>query len=214
MKGIVYAMGGVFYDLLDSYFERTRYSEIRKKLLSHLKGAILDAGCGTGKNFSYYHPEASVLAVDQADRMLAVARARAKQNITVKKMGLTALQEKDGSFDIVIATFVLCTMPQELEKQALEELIRVTKPGGKLFFLEYTYARDPVRRAMMKVTSFLPKMLYGMRFNSTLPLVGREMALEIERNEFVHDDVVRLIVARKRGERDAKGSKKNGPGEI
>ncbi len=200
MAGLVYLISGKIYDFLDEHSERTRYKEIRKKILKNLKGKILDAGCGTGRNFPYYKKSAYVLAVDNSEAMLRVARKRAENSskIEIRQMDLTHLELSDNCMDNVVTTFVLCTMPKKLEKLALSELIRVAKPNAKLYFLEYVYSQNPIRRFIMRITSFIPKLLYGVRFDSILPILKKEKRLIIEKNEFVYDDIVRLIIARKK----------------
>ena len=198
--GIVYFFGGKLYDFLDEYFEKTRYEKIRKNFLKNLRGKILDAGCGTGRNFKHYHQKAKVIGVDISQKMLTTARKRADESrafIKLEKMDLTGLDFKNNSFDFIIATFVLCTMPKKYEQKALKELVRVARPKARLYFLEYVYSKNFLRGFIMKATSFIPKLLYSIRFNSTLPLIKKEKKLKIEKIQFVHDDVLRLIVARK-----------------
>jgi ubiquinone/menaquinone biosynthesis C-methylase UbiE len=84
--GIVYHLGGKVYDFLDEHFEKTRYFKIRKNILKDLNGQILDAGCGTGRNFPHYNPNAKVTGIDISPKMLEVAKQRAtkgKANIKV-----------------------------------------------------------------------------------------------------------------------------------
>jgi ubiquinone/menaquinone biosynthesis C-methylase UbiE len=47
----------------------------------------------------------------------------------------------DDSFDFVVATFVLCTVDDP--EQALREIHRVLKPGGRFVFMEHVRSRDP-----------------------------------------------------------------------
>ena len=197
MAGFAYILGGKVYDFLDEHFEKSRYKKVRKKMLSNIKGKVLDAGCGTGRNFPFYPKSTKVLAVDKSKRMLKIARERASNNIKTKNMDLTNLDLPDDHFDSVISTFVLCTMPKNLEKKALDELVRVTKKNSKLYFLEYVYSQNKLRRFFMKLTYFIPRFLYGIRFNSTLPMVKENPNLEIDKLEFVYDDVLLMIVARK-----------------
>ncbi|MDP7115646.1 MAG: class I SAM-dependent methyltransferase, partial [Candidatus Woesearchaeota archaeon] len=156
--GIVYPLGGKLYDLLDEHYEKSRYAKIRKHMLGNLGNTILDAGCGTGRNFQYFSPNAKINGVDLSPKMLEAAKKRAqnaKIPIKLERMNLTNLHFKDNLFDNVVATFVLCVLPKKYEQQALKELIRVAKPGAKLHFLEYVYSQDPVRNLTMKATSFI-----------------------------------------------------------
>ncbi len=199
MAGLAYSLGGKVYDFLDDHFERTRYAKVRKDFLPSLSGRVLDAGCGTGRNFAYYSSSADVLGIDNSEPMLEVARERASKisNVQVKHGDLTNLELEDNSIDAVVATFVLCTMPSKLEKKALGELVRVANFGAKFYFLDYAYSENYLRKMSMMLTSFVPKLLYGIRFDSTIPVIKEEPRLTIEKTEFVHDDVLRLIVARK-----------------
>jgi SAM-dependent methyltransferase len=50
------------------------------------------------------------------------------------------LADADGSFDVVVSTLVLCSVPDQ--PAALVELRRVLRPGGRLAFLEHVAAVD------------------------------------------------------------------------
>lgn len=203
MEGLAYILSGKMYDLLDEHFERTRYKKIREKMLSDVSGKVLEAGCGTGRNFPYYNKNnknVSVIAFDKSLKMLKIAKERIKLsrvNIKLKQMDITKINFPDKTFDNVIATFILCVLPKKIEKQALNELVRVAKPDARLYFLEYVYSKNKLRAFMMKATSFIPKFLFSIRFNTTYQLIKNNKSLKIEWVGFVHDDVVRLIVSRK-----------------
>jgi ubiquinone/menaquinone biosynthesis C-methylase UbiE len=61
------------YDLLDLPFEYSRYRKIRPLLFQGLKGRVLDAGIGTGRNIQFYPPGAQVVGIDISSAMLARA---------------------------------------------------------------------------------------------------------------------------------------------
>ena len=198
--GIVYFFGGKLYDALDAHFEKMRYQKIRSALWPSLTGSILDAGCGTGRNFHYFSSKAKVIGVDTSQTMLAIARQRAaesKASISVQEMDLKRLHFRSNTFDAVVATYVLCVMPKRDERAALKELVRVAKPGARLYFLEYVYSKKKFRSMLMKTTAIVPRLLYGLRFNATLPLILEERSVRVEKLQFVYDDVVRLIVVKK-----------------
>ena len=199
--GIVYHLSGKLYDYLDKKFEEKRYFAIREKMLKNIKGKILDAGCGTGRNFTHYSEESQVTAVDRAPEMLREARKRSTQSkaaISIQELNLTRLPFPDNTFDAVVATFVLCVMPEKVEKKALKELVRVTKKDGRLYFLEYVYSQKFFRKIFMKLTAWIPKILFGMKYNTTLKAIKEEKQLEVEKVEYVWEDVLRLIVSRKK----------------
>src|SRR5438034_8311115 len=65
-----------FYDLLELPFERKRYRPLRPLMFQGLSGHILDAGVGTGRNFPFYPPGATVVGLDISPAMLAEAERR------------------------------------------------------------------------------------------------------------------------------------------
>lgn len=200
MEGLAYVFGGKVYDFLDEHFEKTRYEKIRKKILFNLSGKVLEAGCGTGRNFVYYPNNILVTAFDNSAKMLSVARQRVKLSkavIKLRKMNIININFLDNTFDNIVATFVLCVIPKKIEQLALNELIRVAKPNARLYFLEYVYSDNRLRAFVMRITSFIPKLLFSIRFNTTYQLIKNNKLLSIEKTEFVYDDVIRLIVAKK-----------------
>ena len=138
---LVYKLSGKLYDFLDNTFEQKRYTKIRTAMLKNLRGTILDAGCGTGRNFPYYSEKATVIGVDNSLPMLSQAQQRLRKNIKIERMNLTRLEFEDNTFDAIVATFVLCVMPEKIQRKALKELIRVAKPEAQLYFLEYVYSQ-------------------------------------------------------------------------
>ena len=47
----------------------------------------------------------------------------------------------DGTFDSVVSTFTLCSITNI--EQAISEIHRVLKPGGKFFFVEHGLSNEP-----------------------------------------------------------------------
>jgi ubiquinone/menaquinone biosynthesis C-methylase UbiE len=75
-----------------------------------------------------------VLAIDISQEMLDVAARFAQQeglrNITTRVMNAEQLDLPESSFDAVISRFGLMLIPQQ--QQALREIRRVLKPGGRV----------------------------------------------------------------------------------
>ena len=58
-----YNITAMFYDILDYPWERI-YREWRPWLLGDLRGKVLEAGVGTGRNFQHYHESVELTGVD------------------------------------------------------------------------------------------------------------------------------------------------------
>ena len=151
MTRAVYDRIARLYDLLDLPFEHGRYRPLRKTLLAGARGRILDAGCGTGRNFANYPPGAEVVGIDLSPAMLARAvkrRARLDLSIPLLEMDICRTSFADGTFDFAVASFLFCVLPNAQQPQALAEIKRVLKPGGEVRMLEYTWSAEPFRRAV------------------------------------------------------------------
>ncbi len=119
------------------------FEQGRKALIAQASGRVLEIGMGTGRNLPYYRPEqlACLCGIDPGLHAKAERRANAA-GIHVQLMPLSAerIPVDDGSFDCVVSTFTLCTIPDV--GAALGEVRRVLKPGGRLLFLEHGLAPD------------------------------------------------------------------------
>src|SRR5437763_13852219 len=143
-----------FYDLLDLPLERKRYRPLRPLMFQGLSGHILDAGVGTGRNFPFYPPGATVVGLDISPAMLAEAERRlneATAPVELLGMDVTRLDFPDASFDAAVATFLFCVLDKELQVPGLRELGRVVKPGGSIRLLEYVRPSGLWRRFLTRL---------------------------------------------------------------
>jgi ubiquinone/menaquinone biosynthesis C-methylase UbiE len=187
------------YDLLDFPFERGRYRKIRPQMFSGMSGRILDAGVGTGRNFPFYPPGSQVVGIDLSPAMLARAERRrrtAATKIELRQMDVTRLDFPDRSFDAAVATFLFCTLPDELQVAAMRELRRVVKPGGMIRCLEYTRPSGRVRRALTRAWEPWVYWAYGAGFDRQTEKRAPEAGLQLFESRFVHDELIKLLGAR------------------
>ncbi|MCA9531094.1 MAG: class I SAM-dependent methyltransferase [Myxococcales bacterium] len=132
--------------------ERAGLAAWRAALLSQARGRVLEIGAGTGLNLAHYPPGLETLVVAEPDRFMrrklerAVKALPPGRAVHVSRAGATTLPFADASFDTVVSTLVLCTVPYPA--RTLEEVRRVLAPGGVLLFIEHVRAPagDPWRR--------------------------------------------------------------------
>lgn len=90
---------------------------------------VLEVGCGSGWFAARVQREleAVVVAVDQSERMVDLARA---EGVDARVADIQALPFTDGEFDVVAANWMLYHVP-DLDR-GLAEIVRVLAPGGRL----------------------------------------------------------------------------------
>lgn len=198
-----YNVTAMFYDILDYPWERI-YKKWRPVLLGDLRGKVLEAGVGTGRNFKHYHESIELTGVDLSDVMLRKATRKAKKadcKIELLHDDASTMQSVESDqYDWVISTFLCCVMPDKFQPMALEQFVRVLKPGGKFKILEMVYSKDKkIRRRQDRFSSFVEKV-YGARFDrKTVQYIEESSELEITSKRFLKDDVYLLIEGVKKG---------------
>ena len=187
------------YDLLDLPFEYSRYRKIRPLLFQGLKGRVLDAGVGTGRNIQFYPPGAQVVGIDISPAMLARAERRRLSlgaEVELRQMDVTHLEFQDEYFDAAVATFLFCVLPEDVQVAALREIGRVVKSGGTIRLLNYVRPRGAMRRAVTRLWEPWIAWAYGAGFDRRTEEHIPEAGLEMIGSSFVVDDLIKLISVR------------------
>lgn len=127
-----------WYDIIQSPLENLILKHQRRRLFSRVSGHVCEIGVGTGKNFQFYPKSISLTGIDVSENMLAIAKKRAARyglRVDLRKMDAEMLQFPDQSFDFIVSSLVLCTIPNPVK--AIREMFRVCRTGGNLLFLEH-----------------------------------------------------------------------------
>jgi ubiquinone/menaquinone biosynthesis C-methylase UbiE len=133
------------YDRLTAASEQACLQEWRAELLRGIAGQVLEVGAGTGLNLPYYPRAVARLVLSEPDpymrhKLALKARALDWERAEVMDASLEQLPVPDASFDTVVGTLVLCSVPR-LDR-ALAEIHRVLRPAGRFLFLEHVAAED------------------------------------------------------------------------
>ncbi|HXR61586.1 MAG TPA: class I SAM-dependent methyltransferase [Solirubrobacterales bacterium] len=139
-------MFSAFYDRAFEATEEAGLREMRRELLSQARGRVLELGSGTGLNLELYPREGlECLTLTEPDpHMFKQLRRRVEEigcAADLVEAGAEDLPFDEDSYDTVVVTLVLCTVPDQ--PAALAEISRVLKPGGQLLFLEHVRAHRP-----------------------------------------------------------------------
>jgi len=156
----------------------------REKVVPLAQGQVLEVGIGTGLNIPFYDKTrvTRITGVDPALRMHSLAQKRiAQAGLDVDLIGLSAerLPVDDASFDTVVCTYTLCTIPDPAA--ALAEMRRVLKPGGKLLFSEHGRAPDAnVSKWQTRLQPYWSKLAGGCMLDRDVPLLLRDAGFQSE----------------------------------
>ena len=127
--------------------------------------AVLDVGCGTGdltmEVARRVGSSGLVAGIDAAPEMVARARQKARRRhlaIDFRVEPVEQLSFADQTFDVVVSSLVFHHLPDALKRQALAEIRRVLKPGGR-FLLVDLLGPTPVFLLHAHVQTTLPELL-------------------------------------------------------
>jgi phosphatidylethanolamine/phosphatidyl-N-methylethanolamine N-methyltransferase len=145
-----YARWAPVYDLVfGAVFERGRRASIAAA--ERIGGRILEVGVGTGISLPDYASANRLVGVDISEPMLRKARERVAERDLDNVEGLAVMDAErlgfpDASFDVVVAQYVITTVPDP--EATLDEFARVLKPGGEIVLVNHIGAEAGLRRAI------------------------------------------------------------------
>jgi SAM-dependent methyltransferase len=119
------------------------FPEKRERLLAGLAGDVLEIGGGNGYSLVHYPPGIRLVFTEPGPIALSEASARVARPVRTDfaLAGLPKLPFDASSFDAAVVMRVLCSVDRPGE--ALAEVRRVLRPGGRLVFMEHV--RSPKR---------------------------------------------------------------------
>jgi ubiquinone/menaquinone biosynthesis C-methylase UbiE len=149
------------YNWLFSILAGRRHDEFRQHVidLASLRGneCVLDAGCGTGlmlMRIARLYPSCAVYGIDISPNMVASTQEIAgKQGLALEvQLGsIYCLPYASASFDVVITNIMYHHLDMVEKQQAVLEIARVLKIGGRYVSAEFgPRARNALQRRLAK----------------------------------------------------------------
>lgn len=125
---------------------------------------VLDVGCGPGNTACFIAENygSRVHGIDISEVMIAKAEERARRQGLMDKVEFRVadafhLPFEDGLFDVAIVESVLTLLPGD-KKQALTEMVRVVRPGGRIGANETPLIHQHRRSCWRCLPSIRPSM--------------------------------------------------------
>lgn len=136
-----------WYDIIMVLMTMGREKNLRQKTIqfSRMKigEKVLEIGCGTGTLTlaakAQVGPSGEAAGIDLAPEMVARARKKAERNgvdVSFREGNIAAIPFPNNRFDVVICSFMIFHMPEEVRRKGIAEIHRVLKPGGHLFIFD------------------------------------------------------------------------------
>jgi phosphatidylethanolamine/phosphatidyl-N-methylethanolamine N-methyltransferase len=142
-----YARWAPIYDVVfGAVFDRGRQASIAAA--ERVGGRILEVGVGTGLSLPDYARSHRLIGVDLSAPMLRKAKARVAEHSLGNVEGLAVMDAqhlgfKDGAFDVVVAQYVITTVPDA--EATLDEFARVVRSGGEIILVNHLGAERGLR---------------------------------------------------------------------
>lgn len=208
----------IFPRLMDWGMSGAGFQRLRSELLQSARGEVLEIGLGTGLNLCHYPAGVSRLrTVDPAPLLpdrVAERAANVSFPVELSRTGAEQLPYEDQSFDCVVSTWTLCTIPDPI--QALREVRRVLKPTGRFLFLEHGRS-DDARTAIWqdRLNPIQNVIGCGCNLNRRIDRLISEAGLDIlQLDRFVMEGVPRIAGELYRGVATPEGTDVSAPQKM
>lgn len=179
----------VLYDGVVGRLGAGKLGTWRRQLFASLTGDILELGVGTGLNLHVYGPDARVIGVDVELDLIRRARSRGAQPILGDG---ERLPFRDATFDYVTSALVFCSIPDPA--QALREVARVLRPGGRLLQLEHTRTNHALPDALLDlITPLWSTIAGGCHPNRDTPALLERSGWQLLRHDRRMGGLIRLL---------------------
>jgi ubiquinone/menaquinone biosynthesis C-methylase UbiE len=172
------------YDNCMRPLERRFFEARRRRLIPQAVGDVLEIGGGTGANLPFYGAVTSLVFTDPDPAMLRIAMTKPRPPqpaVTFLEATAEALPFPAASFDTVVTTLVLCSVRDPI--QALAEIRRVLRPGGRFLALEHIRPRGWLGYLADALTPLQKRLAAGCHLNRQTHRDIRQAGFSIHREQ-------------------------------
>ncbi len=133
-----------FYDLIfKPCLEKGRLRAVELLFQEHCD-QTLEIGIGTGLSLESYPRAANLTAFDYSHGMLKALKKKPREpnccDFALLQMDVQNMAFPDNTFDSVLAAYVLTVV--ENPERALDEILRVSKPGSRIVIMNYLRSQN------------------------------------------------------------------------
>ncbi|GAA4889907.1 class I SAM-dependent methyltransferase [Tessaracoccus lubricantis] len=187
------------YDRMVAPLEGRFMTPSRRWIGERAVGSLLEVAIGTGLNLPHYSADVAVTGLDTSVAMLDQARARAGRlgrTVRFVEGDVMRLPFDDETFDTVVATFAMCEVPDD--DVALAEMVRVTRPNGRILLADHVVSTNPVLKALQFAVEAVSKRTNGEYWTRRpLPKLERMRGVQLVDSGRSHAGVIEHLFARK-----------------
>ena len=157
------------------------YGDFSNKLASHLE-----------------QKQSRLELVDVAPIQLsnATKKLSAQDNISFHHQDSSCLSFPNDSYDETVVFFLLHEQPEDVRRKTIEEAIRVTRPGGKIIFVDYHGPKrsNPMRYVMKPILSWLEPFAMDLWHEELPAFMPKSIKPEQLSSEFYFGGLYQKIV--------------------
>jgi phosphatidylethanolamine/phosphatidyl-N-methylethanolamine N-methyltransferase len=179
----LYSFYSPFYDFVFGKVLEPGRREAFKYLSNRPHQKILEIGIGTGTSLELYPPHSHIVGIDISEGMIRKARQRLNghQNghkVELHVMDACNLEFPDDSFDAVMASYVITTVPDP--HKLCREILRVLRPGGQIIAVQHS--RGENGHVLERAKDVLAPLFVRIGFTTDLDVIKvmRESGMCIE----------------------------------
>lgn len=153
------------YEQIASHFSETRHHvwpPVKKYIDSFESNSLVaDIGCGNGKNM--YRQDCEFIGLDFCSNFTEICYEKGLSSVVADSLNLPL---KDNLFDYTMSVAVIHHLDSESKRlQAIQELIRITKPGGKVFISVWALKQpENSKRKFIQADNMVEWNKYGKKF--------------------------------------------------